>query len=184
MVDGASGDVRQGVREGARFGCLDITTGCGSIYQLGSGRYIGWGRVVISSVGQPLYRLVSTRSIGLSMSIYRHCDLLRASSRPPWHCRWTDSSDSVHRLSAPRSTDLGHSVDRLRHFGRPTWPAGSTDFADSVDRLCLPPGELPRGWSFGNHKERRERKDVALRPAKLVVELTRAGEMWYHSLIT
>ena len=55
----------------------DITTACGSIYRFGSSRYIEWGRGVISSVGWSIYRLVPTRSIGLSKSIYRPRDLLR-----------------------------------------------------------------------------------------------------------
>ena len=55
------------------------------------------------------------------------------------------------------------------------WYGGSPGSGTSVDRLCPLPDELPRGWSFGNHKERRERKDVALRPAKLVAGLTHAG---------
>lgn len=68
---------------------VDITTGRGSFYRLWSGRYIEWGRVVISSVWWSIYRLVPTRSVGLPKSIYRLRDLLRATSRPPWRFRYT-----------------------------------------------------------------------------------------------
>ena len=49
---------------------VDITTGFRSFYRFGVGRYIGWGRVVISSVRRSIYRQVSTRSIGLLMSFF------------------------------------------------------------------------------------------------------------------
>ena len=108
----------------------DITTGCESFYRLGYGRYIEWGRVVISSVGLSIYQLVPTRSIGLPKSIYRPCGLLRATTRPPW---------------VFRSTDPATSVDRPRHFGRPTLPTRWTDFA-AVHGWQL---ELPRSIFAG-----------------------------------
>ena len=60
---------------------VDITTGCGLLYRLGSSRYNGWGRVVISSVRWSIYRLVPARSIGLPMLIYRYRDFLRVITR-------------------------------------------------------------------------------------------------------
>ena len=67
---------------------VDITTGCGLFYRLGSSRYNGWGRVDISSVRWSIYRLVPARSIGLLTLIYRYRDLLRAITRSPRRCRY------------------------------------------------------------------------------------------------
>ena len=50
-------------------------------------------------------------------SICRSHDLLRATSRPPWRCRWTDRTASVDRPSPTRSTASASSVDRTCHLG-------------------------------------------------------------------
>ena len=78
----------------------------------------------------------------LGGSAFHSRDLLRATTRPPWRFRSTNSADSVYRLGLPRSTDFVFSVDRLGDFGGPTAALRSTDIADSVYRLCLPPGGL------------------------------------------
>ena len=109
---------------------IDITTGCGSFYRLGSGRYIGWGRVVISSVGWSIYQLVPTRSIGLPISIYRCRDLLRAITRPPWHSRRAGSGKSARRYGRGRPADkvgvgaltCANQACRLWRVSPPTYP--------------------------------------------------------------
>ena len=107
---------------------VDITTGYVSLYQLGSSRYIGWGRVVISSVRWSIYRLIPTRPIGLPMSIYRYRDLLRAITRPACQCRYTGLGMSGYRLGWGWYTDwvrVGipthpNPVARLARLGIPT----------------------------------------------------------------
>ena len=114
-----------------------LSTQVGSIYRMGSSRYIECGVVDLSTGSDSSYRLAevdispSRPSAGdlptpLAISVYR----LREVGLPT-------RVGSVYRQDQGRSTDIPQ-------LGIPTRASRSTDFADSVHRLCRRPRATTR----------------------------------------